>query len=256
MKAYIILTGFVLALFLVSSFTAHAQQKGKVTPPPAAPASAASEDGKVDISDLENKYWAPKDTDFSVVQNRTYTKAKRFSFSLMASQLLRDGYSEGFGYAMNLNYYFSERSGVEVQYQALETKNNGALEGYTTQFGGALPAHGKISSMYDVGYSYVPFYAKMSVLGKRIIYFDMAITPKFGMVSYDQQLRNGNSSESSVMYGFDINQMFFLSKHWTIRADLKNRWFSEKRKNWNSGVAESDAFINPTVFSIGVQYFF
>ncbi|MEO0335372.1 MAG: hypothetical protein AAF202_03205, partial [Pseudomonadota bacterium] len=36
---------------------------------------------RVDISDLENKYWAPKDTDFKVVQNRLYTKEKRFSLS-------------------------------------------------------------------------------------------------------------------------------------------------------------------------------
>jgi hypothetical protein len=39
-------------------------------------------DKKVDISDLENRYWTAKDTEFSVVQNRLYTKAKRFSVTL------------------------------------------------------------------------------------------------------------------------------------------------------------------------------
>ena len=36
---------------------------------------------KVDISDLEQKYWAPKDVEFNVVQNRLYSKAGRFGIT-------------------------------------------------------------------------------------------------------------------------------------------------------------------------------
>lgn len=255
MKTYQIMKLGLVGLTLLSTGLAHAQNKAKekATPPPQ---EAPAADGKVDISDLENKYWAPKDTDFSVVQNRTYTKEKRFSLALMGSQLLRDSYNEGFGYAVNLNYYLSERSGFEIQYQTLDSKDNSQTKGFKEQYSGVSPSYGKITSMYDVGYAYVPFYAKMSVMGRKILYFDMAITPKIGMVNYDQQLRSGNSNESSFMYGFDINQMFFLNEHWTIRADIKNRWFNEKRKNWNTGADEGSAYMNPTIFSIGVQYFF
>src|SRR5690349_4425346 len=60
---------------------------------PAAPGTAAKPDDKsdkLDISDLEQKYWAPKDTDFSVVQNRTYTKAGKLGVSLMTGPIIND----------------------------------------------------------------------------------------------------------------------------------------------------------------------
>src|SRR5665213_1189165 len=56
-------------------------------------AAAKPADEKVDISDLENKYWAPKDTDFSVVQNRTYSKEHRWFFSAQYGIPVSDSYS-------------------------------------------------------------------------------------------------------------------------------------------------------------------
>src|SRR5687768_17351365 len=95
---------FVTALVVMMASSAFAQNKAYQRKKPAAdatavpaapgaptvkkgdagqPADAAGvkkpESEKLDIQGLEEKYWAPKDTDFSVVQNRTYTKAKRFS---------------------------------------------------------------------------------------------------------------------------------------------------------------------------------
>ncbi len=241
----------MLLSLLIGSISAWSQQKPNNKVP-----VAPQRDGKVDISDLENKYWAPKDTDFSVVQNRTYTKTKRVSLSLMPALLLRDSYSEGVGLNATLNYYFSERSGVELSYLKITPENSDTISGFDNQYGGLIPDHGKIDSLIDLGYNYVPFYAKVSVLGKRIIYFDMMFTPTVGMVGYDIQLRSGNESESTFSYGFDISQHFFLSERWTVRMDIKNRWYNEDRKVWNTGVSTGSIFKNTTFFNLGVQFFF
>ncbi len=75
-------------------------------------APEAKKDEKLDITDLEQKYWAPKDTDFSVVQNRTYTKAGRVALSL-SGPIVNDPFSSGYNPSVKVNYYFSERYGVE-----------------------------------------------------------------------------------------------------------------------------------------------
>src|ERR1700731_3336923 len=91
-----LMIGAVLAVAIGGN--AFAQTKSA---PPAAkaevkPAAGQKPDDKVDISDLENKYWAPKDTDFSVVQNRTYTKAHRFALSALIGPIVNDPYSTGY----------------------------------------------------------------------------------------------------------------------------------------------------------------
>jgi hypothetical protein len=190
------------ALMVAFSQAAVAQQKGKKAQPAPAPAVApaassptapAAKNDKVDISDLENKYWAPKDTDFSVVQNRTYTKDGRIFLTGHYGQMVNDQYSEGTLTGGSLNYFFSERYGIQATYLAGDLKNSQGTNDLINGFGsGVTPNHGKLSSYYGVGFSWVPFYAKMSFLGKKIIYFDMAITPTLGMTQYDQQIEGGN----------------------------------------------------------------
>jgi uncharacterized lipoprotein NlpE involved in copper resistance len=45
---------------------------------------SSKKDDKVDVKDLEERYWTAKDTEFKVVQNRLYTKEKKFSLTPMA----------------------------------------------------------------------------------------------------------------------------------------------------------------------------
>src|SRR4051794_14929352 len=95
----------VMSLIMVLGTQAGAETKSaKGSAPAAAPATAPAKGGapaanaddkKVDISDLENKYWAPKDTDFSVVQNRTYSKDHKFIASLQYGIPINDSHSDG-----------------------------------------------------------------------------------------------------------------------------------------------------------------
>ncbi len=191
-----------------------------------APAVQPGGGDKVDVTDLEQKYWAAKDTDFSVVQNRMFSKANRFAVSALYGNLLNDSWSDGPSMSGSLTYYFSERWGLEAQLMNVNTRNNKALENLQAQSGTAN--HGKVKGYQGLSLNWVPFYAKMSVLNSNIIYFDMAFSPGFGVTTYDQQTESGNRAKTAPTVSLDLTQTFFLNKHFALRLDYRNRWYQEE----------------------------
>lgn len=240
-------------LVLALGLPAQAQDKKAL----AAPAVA----DKVDISDLESKYWAPKDTDFSVVQNRTYSKEKRFFLAPQWGKPVNDPYSEGNLFGVTLNYFWSERMGVQLSGFQADLTDNAPSRDIQTLGSGAMINHGKLKSYVGVGYNFVPFYAKMSFWGKRIIYFDMAFTPTIGMSTYEQQLKTmPDRQKSSFTYGLDITQFFFFTNYFAIRADLKNQFHNEEivsaADNANQGKKLKDKTVYDTLFLLGLTFFY
>lgn len=250
-------------VFLGLSGEAHAQtKKGKVTEAPPAPAAPSGAAEKVDISDLESKYWAPKDTDYSVVQNRTYTKEGRFFVSPQWGKPINDPYSEGDLLGVTLNYFWSERMGVQLMGFSADLQDNTAAKDIQSLGSGAVPNHGKLSSYYGVGFNFVPFYAKMSFWGRKIIYFDMAFTPTLGVSGYDQMIVTGNREKTGFTYGLDITQFFFFSDYFAIRADLKNQFRAEEVVRYRSsggaaaGGKLKDETTHDTLFLLGLTFFY
>lgn len=101
----------------------------------------------------------------------------------------------------------------------------------------------------------------MSLLGSKIIYFDMAITPTVGQVGYNQMTINGQQKQSSFAYGIDVTQYFFLSRNWALRADIKNFFYKEDVAKYNqgsSGIATGKNFRSQTnhttIFMLGVAW--
>jgi outer membrane beta-barrel protein len=269
-------TGALVALSMAAA-PAVAQGKAKAkartarpsavknqTPNAPAPAAApeAEKSDKVDISDIENKYWAPKDTDFSVVQNRTYTKEGKFGLALQGGLLVNDGYSDGTVYGGTVNYFFSERYGVEATYATADVHENDSTKRLIDYGGGIKPDYGRMQNYYGVAFNWIPFYAKMSVLGKKIIYFDMAFSPAIGMMNYEQVTEGGGLDKSAMAYGFDVTQYFFLSKNFSLRVDLRNRWFKEDVAKYytSDGISMGTTFRNKTTTNtqllFGVNFFF
>lgn len=260
----------LIVFFSSSAFAQKAPAKGSkaasAPAPVAAPASAnpapsASKkpDDKVDISDLENKYWAPKDTDFSVVQNRTYAKDGRFFITAQYGVPVNDPYSEGSLYGGTFNYFFSERYGVQANCLTASLKNNDSTNDLVNYGSGVQPNHNKLSGYCGVGFNWVPFYAKMSFLGKKILYFDMAFTPHIGMTEYEKQIEGANAKEKSFTYGIDLTQFFFFTNYFAIRLDLKNQWHPEEIVEFrgvNKGKKVNDKQIHDTLFLIGATFFF
>lgn len=191
---------------------------------------------KVDVQNLEKRYWAPKDTKFKVVQNRTYTKTKKLSLTLMPSLMLNEEYSKGFGMDLAVGYYFNDRWGVELEYQTMSLDDND-LQSEVIALGG-FANHGKTTSYMGVTGRWMPFYAKMSFMGTRIVYFDLSLGVSAGIMNYEQQFDAANATvrsalagqsldQSAFAVGFDISQSFYMSKKLLLRVDYKHRFYTQ-----------------------------
>jgi outer membrane beta-barrel protein len=248
------------AIALLFAIPAHAQSDKK----PAAKAGVKADgsgkpDEKLDVSDLEKKYWSAKDTEFNVVQNRLFSKAGRYALTLSGGQYINDPWSTGLTGAASLNYFFSERYGAELAYSMTNSVDNKATENVKSQ--GGAPNHNKMKGFYGVAFNWVPFYAKMSVLNSSIVYFDMSFSPGVGLVQYDQQLFEGNVSKTAPALTFDITQHYFLSKWMAIRFDFKNRFYNhditEYRTPGGAGIRTTTTELNYTsLMMLGATFYF
>jgi len=267
---------FVTVLTVGIAMSANAQSKAYQRKKPAAPAAKAPgakepaeskaaaatpakpESEKLDIQELEQKYWAPKDTDFSVVQNRTYTKAKRVAVSLLTGPVVNDTFNSGFTSELAVNYYLDERYGFQVMYQSSNMSDSDSTKKFRSQLSGGQtsPDYNRDISFYGVGFNWVPFYAKMSFLGKKIIYFDMQFTPIIGMATYEQQSEVRTPEETAFAYGIDVTQYYFFSNKWAVRLDLHNRFYNSDVLGFKSGVKTRSESTNTTMFFGGITYFF
>ena len=106
----------------------------------------------------------------------------------------------------------------------------------------------------------MPFYAKVSLLDWKIIYFDFAISPGVGLAVHETQSQNNrhNESHEAIAFSLDFSQHFFFSKHFAIRIDVKNSWYKERVVDWGSTVKRElpDRNIQSTFFNLGFQFFF
>ncbi len=224
-------------LIIVAPAFAFAQNASRKAPSlirqPAQTATDQKEsDDKLDVTDLEKKYWAAKDSEFSVVQNRLFSKTGRFTLSGSFGTMLNDPWATGNTFGANLGYYFNERWGVELFFSQTNSQDNQAVERLKNQAG--YPDHNLLKDYYGVQVMFVPFYAKMSVMDWTIIYFDMSFALGMGMQSYDQMKEEGNSTVATPAVNFDVTQTFFLHKNFALRLDLKNRWYSEETVKYRS----------------------
>lgn len=222
-----------------------------------------TEPKKVDVQNLEKRYWAPKDTKFKVIQNRTYTKTKKLSLSLMPSLMLNEEYSKGFGGDIAVGYYFNDRWGLELNYQTMSLENNDLVEEIKVigQGSGAWANHGKSTTYYGAAIRWMPFYAKMSFLGTKIVYFDLSLGLTAGMMTYEQQLRTdaNEPTQTALAFGFDISQSFYMSKRILLRVDYKHKFYSQdiiEGGTSNTGVSKGSRQEDSISLGLGITFLF
>jgi len=250
----------LLALVMVVGAQASAQsKKGKAEQAPAAAAATpAPNSDKVDVTDIEQKYWASKDTDFSVVQNRLFPKAHRFAMSFAAGPLVADPNSDGTYYSLDASYFLSERWGIASTYSVADLQDNKSVKSLIASYG-ARPDHNKIHQFWGVSALWVPIYAKASVLNSKIVYFDFAVAPGIGVQEYVQQLDTGNKIKTAPAVTLDFTQQLFFSNHFAVRADYRHRFYKENIGRWKS-VAGSrtyhDESAHDQILTFGATFYF
>ncbi len=245
---------FALSLSAQSKAPAKAPAKGANAP--------AGDYEKLDVSDLEQRYWTPRDTEFNVVQNRTYSKVKRLGVGLSLGTVITDTYVDTTDMTLTLNYFPTERYGIEVNYTDHSGKPSKAVSDFINSHG-TIPNHNLIQQSIGASFNWVPLYAKMSFLEKRILYYDMYISPGIQYVTYKQHYRDqvntalNREKENSVLgFSLDVSQVVFLNRNFAFRLDFKNRWYKNDVLRHSTGETDSSVVINSNSLLFGFTYLF
>jgi outer membrane beta-barrel protein len=213
---------------------------------------------KVDLKKLEERYWTAKDTDYSVVQNRTYAKDKRFFLNAGYGVLSNDSYSLGRMTNFSFGYYFNERMGMELSLENGSLNDNDAISRYRSQYG-LSPDYNRFVKSKSLSFLWVPIYAKASLLEKSIVYFDVQLGVGLTLMDYEQQRDIGGELKSAVGFNFDITQQIFFHQHIALRLDVKNKFSKQDRVKYTppsggdrsiSGTSQQD-----TTIILGITYF-
>lgn len=191
-----------------------------------AQAAKDKESDRVDLKKLEDKYWAAKDDDFSVVQNRAYPKAGRFYGSLLYGMAINDGFENGRHTNLALGWYLNERWGFEFNYNKAAMSYNGTTSLFFDTYG-AVPDHNRLEGGKTLYAIFVPFYAKMSFMDKKIVYFDIAVAGGLGLTDYSIIKENGNETKSAPHIALNITQHLFLNERFALRLDFTNKFTTE-----------------------------
>jgi len=214
---------------------------------------------KVDLKKLEDKYWAAKDDDFAVVQNRAYPKAKRFYASLLYGPAINDGFENGNLASLSLGWYLNERWGFEFNYTKANMSFNGTTNYFLDRYG-TIADHNRLESSKTLLATFVPFYAKMSFMDTRIVYFDIAISAGLGVTDYSMLMKEGNEKKSGTHYAVNVTQHLFINETFALRLDFTNKFTSEQRSRYELTGSQTERslgskMINDSALLFGITLF-
>lgn len=221
-------------------------------------AGAQSSRGKINTRKLVNEYWTPNKKRYSLIQKRYFVKAHRPMLSVAGGIHINDPYNEGHMGQISLNYFFSERWGLGVNYAQSYLKQNSVVKELKNHPDGGANLNRTKTLMYMGGsLNYSPIYAKMSFLGYKILYYDLILSLQLGQTIYDPAwAQNVESAENpqALTYGLGIIQLFYLNKYISLRFDFTNRWYTAEVLDYNTGEkVTEDRMINDTLLSFGLS---
>jgi outer membrane beta-barrel protein len=218
---------------------------------------------KLDVQALEQKYWTAKDDDFSVVQNRAFSKKGKFFGGLHYGAAINDPYYTGSYLGLSGGYFFNESWGVEASHVQSSFGKSRSFKDIISLGGG--PKANEAISRTSINGIWTPIYAKMSLFDKKIIHFDMGLT--FGLSQhayeskYDSDAGGGfsekGSSGNSTGYSIGIMQQFYFHRFLAVRVDFVNSFSSQNTVLFDdaTGGKAGTKNINDTSLIIGLTIF-
>ena len=192
------------------------------------PAQAIADNMKLEIEDLEKQYWAPKEAELGVIQNKTFLKTKRYFVGFSTGNMINDTYTVGSISTLMGGYYFDENFGFQVSYDRAAVRNSDTTQSFVDGFG-TIPNYNKHQNAISFGGIWTPFYGKMSVMEKKIVYFDLSLTGALGRTQFESQTSSGGRLESTTHFELKITENFFITKDFAVRFDITNQWSTQER---------------------------
>jgi outer membrane beta-barrel protein len=245
--------GFLLPAGLMTT-AALAADKTKTPAQNPAPAAAVNDGGaeKVNVENIKEKYWARGDeSEMGVVQNRTYSKDRKWELGVFGGAILNDPFLNVNNYGLSLGYHFSEYFAVNALMWKANATGSAALKTFEETKGGETN-YNKPKS-YTGGEAVGSFlYGKLSVAGKSIIYYDMHLLGGLGMTNTE----NGTYATPHV----GVGQQVYLGKNVSLRLDYRLMYYHEDIKervitaHLGETVGSRNNFSN--VITIGASFMF
>jgi outer membrane beta-barrel protein len=259
----LVLTSSLSALAADSSSSASKSQGAAQASPQASSqgqAQGSDDDSsgaeRVNTQNIKEKYWARGDeSELGVVQNRLYSKAGKFEFSLLAGVDFTDPflsvYTTGARFGYHFNEYFSLHViGWKAFSSPSSTQTNLLSNKSPDQVGTALNTNApKYYGGTEAQWSLL--YGKLSLLGEKIIHYDFHLMAGVGVMSTD----SGTDFEQHV----GVGQQFFLGQSSFINVDYRMMHYQETilqqviptqlgdpvgtRQNWSSVITVGFGFL-------------
>ncbi len=242
-KDFIMKYIIIVLLTLATAHTSMAQSKRRAK--------------KVNTKKLIDNYWSPSKGEYRVIQKRYFAKQNRLNISLLGGLHINDPYSDGFAATFAAGYFFNEHLGIELDYTQSFLEDGEAQEALNNESTGAATfEYGRTTNTFGAKLLYSPIYAKMSLLGTNLIYFDLMFSLRVGLVSYEQITQAEDSEQSTISAGFGVHQLFYLNKSFALRIDLENNWYNSDIRSFQDGDDEGSRLINDTVLKAGINILF
>lgn len=186
----------------------------------------------------------------TILQNRYFTKTWRPELGFTVGTFLNEAYTDTSLSGLRGALFVNEWLGFEYQYIKTRVKDSDdrkALNHLTYRrldddtVVSPDPEVNKIIGASDVNAILAPFYGKLNLMDRLILYTDLYITGGLSKVETDQGSLNALT--------FGIGERFYWQKSLSFRIDFRDRTYTEKR-------AGRDSQKNAYSVDLGLSYFF
>jgi outer membrane beta-barrel protein len=198
-------------------------------------------------------------TPVSVLQNRFFLKSFRPEAGIIMGSFLNEAYTDTTVMGVRGGMFFTEWAGIEVQYMKAnvdDTDDRRALnsleyfEKVEGSNGDAVPSNkivtpdpevNPIKGITDFNAVIAPFYGKLNLFNKLIVYSDLYVTTGMAQVDTEQGMKTA--------FSVGAGQRFYMQENFSVRVDFRDRIYTEER-------AGKDSRKNAISFDLGASYFF
>lgn len=242
---------FLLSAGLAVS-NAVAAEKQKSSTDDSAPSADSSGAERVNVENIKEKYWARGDeTELGVVQNRAYSKDRKWEVGVYGGAVLTDPFLNVANLGVTFGYHFSEYFSVRANLWKDFASGSTALSTFQSTVQ-ATTNYNKPKAYYGGEAVGSLLYGKLSVLGKSIIYFDLHVLGGLGLTNTE----NGTYFTPHV----GVGQQVYLSKSVSVSLDYRLMYYHEEiiERVITSKIGQSDGSRNnfSNVIDIGVNFMF
>jgi len=174
---------------------------------------------EVNVDTIKEKYWAKgEQAEMGVVQNRLYSKARKFEVGFYGGIISSDPFLTVKNAGASVGFHFSEYLGLNFIAWKSYSSPSTALQTFEETIG-ATTNNNKPQGFYGAEGAASILYGKLSLVGRKIIYYDFHLLGGVGQT----QTESGNYITPFAGLG----QQTYLSSFFSLRIDYRLMRYEE-----------------------------